>query len=328
MNGAIAKEVKEKGAALIKAMARRIAEDSPKLADLDEAELEKLAQVVVVESLRDDLRREADLARVPYTEEKQRFLERSSRTGSQHTPKAYRAALHRLEIWCAPQGLSPLELTPTQADDWIEAEKAQGRSSSSVRLAVAGASAFYAWLERRHPEVKNPLRGSRARPLIKPRKRLAVPSEEEIQELQVAAAPVLRAAIAVMSEAGLRVGALPSLAIYGERFTTITKGKEQAGPMPEKARRAIERAGLAFRGPFTGLTAQQIADRFRYLSKRLKEAGKIQERYSVHDLRHAFAVKRYQQTHDVYAVEKALGHANMAVTEHYLRSLGIEGMIA
>jgi site-specific recombinase XerD len=328
MNRAITKGIKERGAALIKAMARRIAEDSPKLADLDEAELEKLARVVVAESLRDDLKREADLARVPYIEEKQRFLGRSSRTGSAHTLKAYRAALHRLEIWCAPQGLSPLELSPAQADDWIEAEKAQGRSSSSVRLAVAGASAFYAWLERRHPKMKNPLRGSRARPLIEPRRCLAVPSEEEIQELQIAAAPVLRAAIAVMSEAGLRVGALPALAIYGERFKTITKGKEQAGLMPEEARRAIERAGLALRAPFTGLTAQQIADRFRYLSKRLKEAGKIQERYSVHDLRHAFAVKRYQQTHDVYAVEKALGHANVAVTEHYLRSLGIEEMTA
>ena len=27
----------------------------------------------------------------------------------------------------------------------------------------------------------------------------------------------------------------------------------------------------------------------------------------MHDLRHAFAVKRYQQTHDMYALEKALG---------------------
>jgi integrase/recombinase XerD len=43
----------------------------------------------------------------------------------------------------------------------------------------------------------------------------------------------------------------------------------------------------------------------------------------VHDLRHAFAVRLYQATKDVYQVEKALGHANVAVTETYLKSLGL-----
>ena len=242
-----------------------------------------------------------------------------------HTLKAYRTALGRLESWCAPQGLSPLELSPALADDWIEAEEALGRAPSSVRLAVAGASAFFTWLERRHPEVRNPLRGSRVRPLSRPRRKLAVPSAEEIRLLQAAAAPSLRAAMAVMNEAGLRVGGLPSLPICGEHFTTTMKGKDQAGLMPEEARRAIERAQLSLRSPFAGLTASQIADRFRYLAKELQAAGKIRERYSVHDLRHAFAVRRYQETHDVYAVEKALGHANVAVTERYLRSLGLEG---
>ena len=42
----------------------------------------------------------------------------------------------------------------------------------------------------------------------------------------------------------------------------------------------------------------------------------IRERYSVHDLRRAFAVRLYEATRDVYqAVEKALGHATVAVTK-------------
>jgi site-specific recombinase XerD len=41
--------------------------------------------------------------------------------------------------------------------------------------------------------------------------------------------------------------------------------------------------------------------------------------------RQAFAVALYKKTRDVYAVEKALGHANVAVTEGYLRSLGLGG---
>ena len=33
----------------------------------------------------------------------------------------------------------------------------------------------------------------------------------------------------------------------------------------------------------------------------------------------------YETTRDVYQVEKALGHANVAVTETYLQSLGLFG---
>jgi integrase len=46
--------------------------------------------------------------------------------------------------------------------------------------------------------------------------------------------------------------------------------------------------------------------------------------YSARGLRQAFAARLYRATHDIYQVEKALGHANVGVTEHYLRSLGEE----
>ena len=51
--------------------------------------------------------------------------------------------------------------------------------------------------------------------------------------------------------------------------------------------------------------------------------GGLQARYYVNDPRHDFAVRLYQETRDVYAIYKALGHANVAVTEIYLRSLGV-----
>jgi integrase len=133
---------------------------------------------------------------------------------------------------------------------------------------------------------------------------------------------VLRAAIVVMARAGLRVGALPSLSITGSRWTATTKGKEQGGTIPETVRKAIERAGLPLRAPFAELTATRILDRVRYLVRKLLAEGKLRARYSLHDLRHAFAVRLYQDTHDVYQVEQALGHASVGVTEQYLRSIG------
>jgi site-specific recombinase XerD len=325
VSGALTRRATAKGEALVKSVAARIAVDSPRLADLPAAELEKLARVVVAESLKDDLRREADLAKVDYQAERARFLARASRTGSRHTLRAYTAALEHLEAWAEREKIGPLELTAALADDWIEAEKAEGRAPASVRLAVAGASAFFTWLERRHNEVHNPFRGSRSRPARKARRELAVPSVAEVRILEAASDPVLRAAVVMMGQGGLRVGALPSLSITGSRWTATTKGKEQSGKVPEEAREAITAAGLPLRAPFAELTAGAIADRFRRLAVKLRKAGRLQARYSVHDLRHAFAVRLYSATHDVYQVEKALGHANVAVTETYLRSLGLEG---
>jgi site-specific recombinase XerD len=309
---------------LVRDIAGRIAQQAPRLADLGEEQLEKLARVVVAEGLRDELKTAVKLAKIPYRTERERFLERASRTGSQHTVKAYRAGLTHLEAWCADKGLPVLELTPAQADDWIESEKARGLSSATVRLWVSGASAFWTWLERRHSNLRNPFRGTRSRPIAKPVRKLAVPSDLEIRELEAAADPVLRAAIVMMSQAGLRVGGLPGLSILGARWNTTTKGKQQAGKVPEEARAVLERAGLPLRSPFSTFTADQLRMRFAYLVSKLHADGKLRERYSVHDLRHAFAVRFYESTHDVYQVEKALGHANVSVTEGYLRSLGLE----
>jgi integrase len=95
-------------------------------------------------------------------------------------------------------------------------------------------------------------------------------------------------------------------------------------PQPESRG---DHAGRAFPSlPVQGLHGvHQIEDGLRYVTKKLHARGRLQARYSCHDLRHAFAVRLYHATWDVYQVEKALGHANAAVAEGHLRSLGFEG---
>ena len=81
---------------------------------------------------------------------------------------------------------------------------------------------------------------------------------------------------------------------------------------------------MSLRAPFDGLKASKVADRFPYLLAKLHDEGRVRARYSVHDLRHAFAVRPYTERKDIYAVEKALRHASVGVTGGYLRSLGLE----
>jgi site-specific recombinase XerD len=323
MTGMLTDRVKAERSRRAKELVSKLAQGVPEFADLDIDAQEKVARILAFEEVKAKLKKAVDLERIDYSAERDRFIERASRTGSPRTRKLYAAALGRLEAWCSVQSITVLELTPARADDWIAELKSQGRSPATVRLEVSGASAFWTWMERRHPELRNPFRGTRERPAMRSTRKLEVPSEEEISQMMKAADPLMRAAIAVMARAGLRVGGLPALSIRGERFTTTTKGREHSGRVPEEVRREIDRAGLSLRTPFGETTAPRIAARFVYLVGKLYTAEKLRAKYSVHDLRHSFAVKLYQETKDVYAAEKALGHANVGVTETYLRSLGL-----
>lgn len=310
---------------IVKGVVRRLARQAPALADLSAEDLLKLGRIVTAEALKDDLAQRVKLERVDWTGEQDRYL---SRTRSAHTRRAYKTALSRLDEWCTRQGIAPAALTPAQSDDYIESEKAAGGSPATVRLRVSACSAFYTWLERRHPEVRSPFRGTRSRPAQRAVRKLAVPTGAEIDVIEGAAKDVGKldtwAAIVTMRHTGLRVGALPYLSISGERWTTTTKGSEQRGRVPEVVRRAIERAGLSLRSPFAGLSGHSIADRVRHLTVKLEAEGKLQHVYSVHDLRHHYAVTMYQNTRDLYAVRRALGHTNTTTTERYLRSLDVD----
>lgn len=321
MTAELIERAEAEGEARVKVLARRIAE-VPELAALDAATQERIAKLVTIDELKGKMKAAADLERIDYPAERARFVSRASKTGSERTRALYDKALGRLEAWCAVQGFSPLELTPARADDWIEAEKAEGRASATVRLDVSGCSAFWTWLERRHAELRNPFRGTRARPAKKAARTLAVPSDLEVRELEAAAAPWLRAAIVLMGQGGLRVGGLHGLSVNGPRWTTVTKGKEQSGKVPEEARAAVMAAGLPLRSPFGDYATAKISKAFEYQARKLLTEGKIRARYSVHDLRHAFAVRHYRSGKDIYATSKALGHAGVSVTETYLRSLG------
>src|SRR5208337_19188 len=269
MTGQLVDRVREAGLTRVKAVEKKIATESPKLADLPEQDLEKLARAVVAEGLKDELRKAADLERVDYRAEREKFVSRASRTGSERTKQLYSDALDKLEAWCKKQGISTLELTPALADDWIESVKAEGKAASTIRLMVAAASSFWTWLERRHTELRNPFRGTRARPLNKPKRKLEIPTEAEIRIMEDAAEGWLKVAIVLMSQTGLRAGALPSVSISGDRYTCTTKGKEQRGKVPQEAREAILKAGLSLRSPFADKAVHEIEDSFRYLTKKL-----------------------------------------------------------
>jgi site-specific recombinase XerD len=263
----------------------------------------------------------AGIAGIEYQTEKETFLENAGRTGSVNTRMGYCAALARLDAWAARQNLNPLEITPTQADDFIYSLRGD-RSAASIRLDVSAASSFFTWLERRHAGIKNPFRGTKARPANKRVKAVVIPSEAEVETLVQELPKDLAAAVSIMAYRGLRVGILPTLSIAGDRFYGSSKGKDIAGRLDGATLAIVKAAGIPLRKPFAETLPNTLEKRIARAIGKLHVQGKVQAGYSAHDLRHFFAVTEYRKNKDIYRVSRLLCHASLQVTEIYLKGLG------
>jgi integrase len=334
---------KHAGAAFIAASIAEIAESLPELEELSPEAATHIMRLAVVDELKDQVRRRVAAERLDWKAERATFI--SDKT-SQRTKAVYDRALGLLEAWMAAHKLSPSELTAREADDFIrELRGRQGRDgklpdADTVRLLVSVCSSFFTFLERRDATIRNPFRGTK----IRPRSTwpvATIPTKEELAILIAEAHPVLAAALAVVAETALRVGALPALSIRQEgRYWTVSKGKQVVGPDPlsKAAKRMIHAARLDPQQPFSlaslhrvgwqwkdqaqtsteSLVIARLQMKLQRLCQRLVAEGRIYAVYSFHDLRHAFA--EANAAHGLRWLQRRLGHAAIAITEKYLRN--------
>lgn len=325
-------------------LARRVAELAaamPELEQLSPSEVDTVMKAVVLGELADEARRRINAARIDWEAECAAFIATKQ---SPHTQAAYTRALAGFKRWLDRNAWSFLDVSPRRADEFIgELRAARSGSgaamdSDSIRLAVAVCSAFYTFLERRHEVVRNPFRGTRARP----RSTWAtaeIPTPKETKAIIAAADPVTAAALTVVVETGLRVGGLPGLRIQKDgSWATVTKGKRLTGlePLTPATRKAIQEAGLPVRAPFapptfpdTGRqtrtipTETQVAQRLKMRLVRIEgpllAEGVIAAAYSWQDFRHAFATLHAHK--GLSWVAAHLGHSSIAITERYFRNV-------
>jgi integrase len=334
---------KHAGAAFIAASIAEIAESLPELEELTPEAATQIMRLAVVDELKDQVRRRVAAERLDWKAERATFI--SDKT-SQRTRAVYDRALDLLEAWMTAHKLTPSEITPREADDFIrELRGRQGQDgkvpdADTVRLVVSVCSSFFTFLERRDATIRNPFRGTK----IRPRSTwpvATIPTKEELAVLIAEAHPVLAAALAVVAETALRVGALPALSIREEgRYWTVSKGKQVVGPDPlsKQAKRMLHLARLDPQQPFSfeslgrvgwqwkthartslpGLAVARLKMQLQRLCDRLVAEGKIKAVYSFHDLRHAFAEANAAK--GLRWLQQRLGHASISITEKYLRN--------
>ncbi len=311
----------------IENLAKRIKLEAPQLSELNEMQLETIAKLVITDRLKDQMKRAVDLAGIDYQQEKAKFIETTSKTGSRHTQRAYKNALAKLEAYTSTHKINPLELTPATADDFVNDLKKQDFSPATVRQVIASASSFYTFLERRLNNnsiiLINPFRGTKTRPAKRLVRSCQYPTAKETKLIINSLPSELSAIVYLMAYRGLRAGAFPRLKLHGRIFETTSKGKTITGEFSEKCIAKIKALNVSFSEPFKKWTAGNIQQSTRYYITKLYKAGKISAIYSVHDFRHFYATQEYSKDKDIYRVSKLLNHSSIQVTENYLRGLKV-----
>lgn len=333
---------------ITEAKAIEILNTMPSFDNLSEEARNQILKIAAADEYKRSLQHKAKIAKLNYQDIKTTFLNNAK---SSHTKEAYSLALRRLEMFLSFQGKSFAEISTLDADKLIQSDfltkplikdtlntSAPTRASASIRRDSSCLGAFYAFVQRiSNNEFGNPFRGTRAKPKLKPQKEISVPSKEEVATiLSTKEIPKsLRAAIAIMAYRGIRVGALPTLAIdyANSSFTAFSKGKPYNGHFNEKETiLPLAKFLTVFQGkkkPFYGMTAPQIKMQISYWLGKLFKAGSIANKYSCHDFRHFFAVSQYrgdfEDSHkgDIYILKQLLNHSGISITEGYLKTLNL-----
>ena len=298
-------------------MVLQISRNSPTLNDLTQEQLEQVARIVVTQNLTNELSLKSKLVNIDYKMERDIFLQQVSMTGSEYTQSSYYKSLKILERYTKKNGLNMLEMNPRQIDDFIYTLSG---SPNTKNLIISSISSFYSFLERRHSVIKNPVRGTKSRPVKKPVREIEVPDDIELFVILNTLPELERLMVMIMSYRGLRVGSLNKLKIWGSKYQSYSKGKNIHGELPIEVITNLTNN----RTPFEGMSTNSIKLRIYRHTLKLYREGKIRSPYSCHDFRHYFSVTEYMKDKDIYRLSKLLDHTNISITESYLRSLKVE----
>lgn len=215
-----------------------------------------------------------------------------------------------------------------RVEKWRLDQRAGGVKSSTINRRIAALRAVINWGVRRGYVAANPLHLLERLRETDSSPKVRYFSREERDRLMTVleeAHPLLRAAVLVSLNTGIRRGALFALSWDDIDFTTGTitlradaakAEKEQKVPMNEITRRTlleIPREGsMVFRNTRNG---EKIGDYRKAWNTLLKKAGISDFRW--HDMRHDFASRLVMAGVDLNTVRELLGHADLKMTLRY-----------
>lgn len=262
---------------------------------------------------------------------------------SQHTIDQYRRHVTAFADWAGSLGLVD-EIAEVDhvvlakylcSDGVLKRADGEAKKPATVNAVRSSLKGFFGYLADADYLPKNPARLIRRARCGSPPPR-GLTREERLALMNTLArdegghARRDHALFHLLIETGIRMGSAVALdvgdfdCVGGWIEVRVAKGNyPQRHRMCEEVREHMERF-LEGHGPgpaFVGrrgerLTTRHVGRLFREWTER---AG-FKRRASVHELRHTFAIRMYQRTRDIFAVQQALGHRSILSTVRYAGS--------
>jgi len=318
----------------LRELIQEVARIDPELSELSIEQMDTLSRVVLAEQLKAKLTIAIKSARINLQEEIKIFII-SQRSG--HTKQVYERAVNELVSYCNRQSLDLISLSPKQFDDfilWLKTDNTNQRAANSIRLIVAALSTFFTWMERRFDFIKNPVRGTKTRPK-KPTREAEIPTDKEVNNfIDSQKGSLLGIAVKFCYESGARVGGLYALQVDPKTgyWFSFSKGKSirSIDPIGSGLMADLQKiAGKSSESKFSPFKIfandpDQLAHRLKNILRFYVKGSGLA--WSFHDLRHLYAQRLLDDKFSVYEISKRLGHANISITDTYLRNqFGHEG---
>ncbi len=281
-----------------------------------------------------------------------RYLD-AERGFSAHTRRAYLADVEHLANYAGGE-VTPEEVDAGLVREWL-AELHQRRSPATLGRRLAGARAFFRFLQREGRVAVDPTAGLPAPKLPqRPPRPLSVDDCFALadQAADQADPPAHaqrdgprrrrmrlrdRALVELLYGTGIRVGELAALDVRdvdlhrGDVRVLGKGGKERVVPMPDLARRALaewlaerRRPGLLAEPLFIALRPRKEsaprrlgARDVRRILKRRALARGLDDCVHPHRLRHSYATHLLDMGADLREIQELLGHASLSTTQKY-----------
>lgn len=289
---------------------------------LTKEQYEQVAKAAFFSAMVDEEKEALRIDSINYEDEKNMFLKMCGKTQSKHTRKQYKNAIAKLEKYTEKNSIGILHIKPSHADDFCMSLRNNDYATKTINTIISSVSSFFSFLERRYTFLRNPFRGTKTRPAVRNKKKTEVPTKKELDViLNAIKSDMLACATIFMIETGVRVGSLSSIEIKNGKYFAHSKGRDIKGSINIKIMNAVKKYKLDTSKPFENINTEVIRVMFYRITKNLFTQKKTAAPYSVHDLRHYFAVREYKKDKDIYALKEKLNHSSIAITELYLKSI-------
>ncbi|MBN2546976.1 MAG: tyrosine-type recombinase/integrase [Spirochaetes bacterium] len=281
-----------------------------------------IAKLLIIDNAKKKMDQAVKKDQFNYNEKKDLFLKNLK---TDNTRKIYNRALKVFEKYLQDNNLSVLDCTAFNIDSFISSLKEI--SNSTARLIIAGCSKFFSMLKRWDVIDVNYFLGCDL-PKRQRTRELKVINDDDYQAIiKTFDRPVKRGIykstdkikhkwrviFRLLYESGLRISAIKTITFkHGNIITYISKGKTGSLQLDSELIKELKTTI-----DLKSITENSIQQMLKLACKR---AG-LKTIYNCHSFRHAFAIREYSKNHDIYRLKNLLNHANIGVTENYLKSL-------